>query len=91
MYFWLGSWVLLLLAVVAYTKLSDPTSGHAGHLVFPDEVTLETPDAPLRGAFRLAKDDHIERMTAVPAHTSANAWIRITSGTHQGRSGVIVW
>ena len=91
MYGWLGAWVLIMLAAVVFMKFGDPTSGHAGHLVFPDERTVELRPVPLGRTFRVAKDDHIVRMNAVPTRSQSNAWIRITAGTHEGRTGVIVW
>ena len=91
MYAWLGAWVLIMLATVAFLKFGDPTSGHAGHMVFPDEFTLESKPLIVTRTFRIAKDDHIERMNAVPTRSRTNVWIRITAGTHEGRMGVIVW
>jgi hypothetical protein len=90
--------VLVLGGAVWYTSVYDPTSGHVGRVVFGDEALLEAagPDAATRlipgnQSFRVSKNDRIERMPAVPTRSPRNAWIRITSGPHTGRTGVIVW
>lgn len=38
MYAWLGAWMLIMLGTVAFLKFGDPTGGHAGHLVFADDM-----------------------------------------------------
>lgn len=91
MYGSLGAWILIMVAAVAFLKFGDPTSGHRGHLVFPDEFTLESKSFEVSRTFRVAKDDRIVRMNAVPTRSRSNTWIRITAGTHEGRTGVIVW
>lgn len=91
MYGWLGAWVAIMLGAVAFLKLGDPTGGHAGHVVFPDEFTLESKSAAVNRIFRIAKNDRVARMKGLSTRSRSNTWIRITGGTHEGRTGVIVW
>lgn len=93
-----GGWLLLLVIVVAVTALRDPTLGHAGRTVYPNEEAVASsrlgakPDqnGPLR-TFRLSKADHIEKIGGPPGPVPTDVWIRITSGPHAGRTGVIAW
>jgi hypothetical protein len=93
-----GVWILVLGGVVTWTELDDPTKGHAGRMVYPSEPALETvrhgePADPLNAArtFRLAKSDRIEKVGGLPEAVPDEVWIRVKSGPHAGRTGVIVW
>jgi hypothetical protein len=98
LYAWLAVWVIVLVGAVVYTVGYDPTAGHIGRVVYGDETLLETAgrDAsnrliPGNQTFRLSRSDHVERMKNLTTRSPRNAWIRITSGPHAGRTGVIVW
>jgi len=96
MYSWLATWILILCSMGAYAWLYDPTLGHAGRLVYADETMMDsrTPNDtafPGRRPFRIAKDDRVVRMPEVPTKSPSRAWIRIASGTHSGRTGVVDW
>ncbi len=97
LYGFVGAWILLLGAVVANTALNDPTSGHAGRMVYPSERALENfrrggPVEPLNAArlFRLTRSDRIEKVGGLPEAAPDEVWIRIGS-PHAGRTGVIIW
>jgi hypothetical protein len=98
LYTWLAVWVLALGGAVAFTIGYDPTAGHAGRVVYGDESLLESAGRealikliPGNQTFRLSKSDRVERMNNLPTRSPGNAWIRVTSGPHAGRSGVVVW
>jgi len=98
MYSWIGAWILLLGAMGAYAFLADPTQGHAGRMVYADEVMMDSARTPVNGfiqpgrrPFRIAKDDRVVRMPEVPTNSPTRSWIRIASGTHSGRTGVVEW
>ena len=97
LYGWLAGWILLLVGAVLYAVAYDPTAGHAGSVVYNDEFILEQAgrDAGIRllpgnQTFRISKNDRVEKMD-LATRSPKNVWIRITSGPHAGRSGVIVW
>jgi hypothetical protein len=98
MYAFLSAWVLILGGTVAFTMFNDPSNGHAGRWVFPDEPDLESferhePVEIVPGArpFRLEKSDRVEKMNGLATHMPFRAWILVKSGPHAGRSGVMDW
>jgi hypothetical protein len=97
LYKFVGAWALVLGAVVAYTAFDDPTRGHAGRMVYPSESALQSfrhggPADPVNSLrfFRLTRSDRIEKSEG-PAEVPGDVWIRVTSGPHAGRTGVIAW
>ena len=97
MYSSVAAWVLLLFGMGVFAWQNDPTQGHAGAPVFADEIMMDSP-AQTRGfvpagrrTFRIAKDDRIVRIPDVPTNSPKRVWIRIASGTHVGRTGIIDW
>jgi hypothetical protein len=90
-------WVVIMAAMVLFVATDDPTKGHAGRLVYSDESAFDTQPAttwqrgPSGRVFRLAKTDRVVRMTELSTRSPQRAWIRIASGPHAGRSGVIIW
>jgi RNA polymerase subunit RPABC4/transcription elongation factor Spt4 len=97
MYSSIAAWILLLGAMGVYASMNDPAQGHAGRYVYADEVMMDSPGQARgfvpaqRRAFRVAKDDHLVRMPEIPTNSPNRVWIRITSGTHVGRTGVMEW
>ena len=98
LYGFVGVWILILGSVVAYTALDDPTEGHAGQMVYPSELALESSRhggladaASSPRLFRLTRRDRIEKVGGPPEAVASDVWIRVTSGPHAGRMGVIVW
>jgi hypothetical protein len=98
LYAFVAGWILLLAAFVAHTALDDPSKGHAGRNVYPSELALQNfrhggPADPVNTAriFRLTRSDRIEKVGGPPEAVASDVWIRVTSGPHAGRTGVIVW
>lgn len=93
-----GAWLVILCGIVIFTARRDPTLGHAGRMVYPDEAALErvrhgeTTEALVPGrTFRLMKSDRIEKVDGPGAAEPDEMWIRVISGPHSGRTGVLIW
>lgn len=95
MYSWFAVWVMILGGAGLYAFMDDPTAGHFGRVVYPDESVMDSrnpsSDIPGRRTFRIAKDDRVVKIPDVPTKSPARVWVRITTGTHAGRSGVVIW